>query len=140
MEKILTKEELDKHLEAISKIQEEIRKFTPIVSEELKSLSDSDYMLKVCHNYIEYKIRRAKEGDFLFQCNYFHNQKYFDRINRQKELPFEFVEDKAEVEVNVAGLSKFAINCPRAGNFLCRLRYFIYEDRNEDHRKEIKNL
>ena len=138
MKKILTKEELDKHLEVISKIQKEIRQFIPIVEEELKNLSDSDYMSKVCHNYIEYKVRSAKEGDFLFQCNYFHNQKYFDRVNRQKELPLEFTEDKAEVEVNVAGLSKFAINCPRAGNFLCKLRYFKYEQ--EDYKKEIKSL
>jgi hypothetical protein len=138
MERILTEESLKEHLEAISKIQKEIRQFIPITEGELKNLSDSDYMSKVCHNYIEYKVRSAKEGDFLFQCNYFHNQKYFDRINRQKELPFGFIEDQAEVEINVAGLSKFAINCPRAGNFLCKLRYFKYEQ--EDYKKEIKNL
>lgn len=138
MERIMTKESLKEHLEVITKIQKEIRQFTPIVIEELKNLSDSDYMSKVCHNYIEYKVRSAKEGDLLFQCNYFHNQKYFDRINRQKKLPFGFIEDKAEVEINVAGLSKFAINCPRAGSFLCKLRYFKYEQ--EDYKKEIKNL
>ena len=138
MEKLLTKEELDKHLEAISKIQKEIRQFIPIVEGELKGLSDSDYMSRVCHNYIEYKIRSAKEGDILFQCNYFHNQKYFDRVNRQKELPLGFIEDRAEVEVNVAGLSKFAIMCPRAGSFLCKLRYFKYEQGN--YKEEVKNL
>ena len=62
MERIITKEELNKHLEAIAKIQEEIRKFTPIVREELKSLSDSDYMSKVCNNHIDYQIREAYEG------------------------------------------------------------------------------
>jgi len=138
MERIITKESLNEHLEAITKIQKEIRQFIPIAIEELKNLSDSDYMSKVCHNYIEYKVRVAKEGDLLFQCNYFHNQKYFDRINRQKELPFGFIEDQAEVEINVAGLSKFTINCPRAGSFLCKLRYFKYEQ--EDYKKEIKNL
>jgi hypothetical protein len=137
MERIMTKESLEEHLEIIMKIQKEIRQFIPITEGELKNLSDSDYMSKVCHNYIEYKVRSAKEGDFLFQCNYFHNQKYFDRVNRQKGLPLEFAEDKAEIEVNVAGLSKFAISCPRAGNFLCKLRYFKYD---EDYKKEIKNL
>ena len=135
MEKILTKEELDKHLEAIKKIQEEIRKFTPIVSEELKSFSDSEYMSKVCNSHIDYKIRTAKEGDFLFQCS-FHNKKYFDRVNRKKELPLEFTEDKAEVDVNVAGLSKFIMDCLRAGKFLCKLRYFI-ENEVKQEKEEL---
>jgi len=85
MERIITEEGLNKHLEAIRKIQEEIRKFTPVISEELKSLSDSDYMSKVCNDSIDYKIRDAKEGDFLFQCS-FHKKRYFDRINRLKKF------------------------------------------------------
>ena len=92
MERIITKEELNKHLEAIRKIQEEIRKFTPIVREELKSLSDSDYMSKVCNNHIDYQIRNVKEGDFLFQCSN-SNKRYFDRINRLK-IPAGLIEEK----------------------------------------------
>jgi len=126
MERIVTKEELNKHLEAIAKIQEEIRKFTPIVSEELKSLSDSDYMSKVCNNSIDYKIRNAKEGDFLFQCSLLHNKKYFDRINRLK-MEARLQEEKPGVDVNVAGLSKFIMDCPREGEFLCKLRYFTFD-------------
>jgi len=125
MERIITKEELNKHLEAIRKIQEEIRKFTPIVSEELKSLSDSDYMSKVCNNHIDYQIRNAKEGDFLFQCSN-SNKRYFDRINRLK-IPAGLIEEKAGIEVNVAGLSKFIMDCPREGEFLCKLRYFTFD-------------
>ena len=126
MERIITKEELNKHLEAIRKIQEEIRKFTPIVSEELKSLSDSDYMSKVCNNSIDYKIRSASEGDFLFQCSLLHNKKYFDRINRLK-MEARLQEEKPGVDVNVAGLSKFIMDCPREGEFLCKLRYFTFD-------------
>ena len=126
MERIITKEEFSKHLEAIAKIQEEIRKFTPIVSEELKSLSDSDYISKVCNNSIDYKIRSASEGDFLFQCSLLHNKKYFDKVNRLK-IPPRLIEDKAGVDVNVAGLSKFMIDCPREGEFLCKLRYFTFD-------------
>ena len=126
MERIITKEELNKHLEAIRKIQEEIRKFTPIVSEELKSLSDTDYMSKVCNNHIDYQIREAYEGDFLFQCSLLHNKKYFDRINRLK-IPAGLIEEKAGIEVNVAGLSKFIMDCPREGEFLCKLRYFTFD-------------
>ena len=128
MERIITKEALSKHLEAIAKIQEEIRKFTPIVSEELKSLSDSDYISKVCNNSIDYKIRSASEGDFLFQCSN-SNKRYFDRINRLK-IPSELIEEKPGVEVNVAGLSKFMIDCPREGEFLCKLRYFTFGQNN----------
>ncbi|MCX6087738.1 MAG: hypothetical protein NTV78_01015 [Caldiserica bacterium] len=164
MERIMTKEKLNKHLEAIRKIQEEIRKFTPIVSEELKSLSDSDYMSKVCNNHIDYKIRTAKEGDFLFQCS-FHNKKYFDMVNRKKKLE-EAKElnlmkkstgykglkkaeelamlldsvDKAGVDVNVAGLSKFITDCPHAGEFLCKLRDYTEHVQGEAHKEKVKNL
>jgi len=152
MERIITREGLNKHLEAIRKIQEEIRKFTPVVSEELKSLSDSEYMSKVCNNSIDYKIRTAKEGDFLFQCS-FHNKKYFDRINRLKKFleSKEFKkaeqlqrllesEDKSGVDVNVAGLSKFIMDCPREGEFLCKLRDYIEPVQGEDHKEKVKDL
>ena len=152
MERIITKDELNKHLETIAKIQEEIRKFTPIVSEELKSLSDTDYMSKVCNNHIDYQIRNAKEGDFLFQCS-FHNKKYFDRINRLKKFleskEFKKAEelerlldsvDKAGVDVNVAGLSKFITDCPREGEFLCKLRDYTEPVQGEDHKEKVKDL
>ena len=152
MERIITKEELNKHLEAIRKIQEEIRKFTPVISEELKSLSDSEYMSKVCNSHIDYKIRTAKEGDFLFQCS-FHNKRYFDRINRLKKFleskEFKKAEelerllesvDKAGVDVNVAGLSKFITDCPREGEFLCKLRDYTEPVQGEDHKEKVKDL
>jgi hypothetical protein len=152
MERIITREGLNKHLEAIRKIQEEIRKFTPVVSEELKSLSDSEYMSKVCNNHIDYEIRNAKEGDFLFQCS-FHNKRYFDRVNRKKKLEEskEFKkaeelerllesEDKAGVDVNVAGLSKFIMDCPREGEFLCKLRDYIEPVPSEDYKEKVKDL
>jgi len=152
MERIITEEGLNKHLEAIAKIQEEIRKFTPIVSEELKSFSDSDYMSKVCNNHIDYKIRTAKEGDFLFQCSN-SNKRYFDRINRLKKFleskEFKKAEqlqrlldsvDKAGVDVNVAGLSKFITDCPREGEFLCKLRDYTEPIQGEDHKEKVKDL
>jgi hypothetical protein len=152
MERIITEEGLNKHLKAIRKIQEEIRKFTPVISEELKSLSDSDYMSKVCNNHIDYKIRTAKEGDFLFQCS-FHNKKYFDRVNRKKKLEeakeFKKAEelamlldsvDKAGVDVNVAGLSKFITDCPREGEFLCKLRDYTEPVQGEAHKEKVKDL
>jgi len=138
MERIVTKGEFIKTIETIKKIQEEIRKFTPVISDELKSFSDSDYIAKVCNNSIDYKIRTAKEGDFLFQCS-FHNKRYFDRINRLK-IPAGLIEENAGVEVNVAGLSKFIIDCLRAGEFLCKLRYYIEPVQGEDHKEKVKDL
>ena len=150
MERIVTREGLNKHLEAIRKIQEEIRKFTPVISEELKSLSDNDYMSEVCNNSIDYKITTAKEGDFLFQCS-FHNRRYFDRINllkksadyngvNRQKIPAGLIDDKAGVDVNVAGISKFIIDCPRAGEFLCKLRYYTEPVQGEDHKEKVKDL
>jgi len=151
MERIVTQEEFIKTIEAIKKIQEEIRKFTPVISEELRTLSDSDYMSKVCNNHIDYKIRNAKEGDFLFQCS-FHNKRYFDRINllkrsadykgvNRQKIPPGLIEDKAGVDVNVAGLSKFITDCPHVGEFLCKLRYFTDPARSgEDYKEKVKNL
>jgi len=135
MEKIIDEIEYKKVTESIKKIQEEIRKFTPIVSEELKSLSDSDYISKVCNNSIDYKIRSASEGDFLFQCS-FHNKKYFDRINRLK-IPSELIEEEPGVDVNVAGLSKFIMDCPREGEFLCKLRDYTFDQNN--FKQEVKD-
>jgi hypothetical protein len=139
MERIVTKENFIRAVEAIKKIQEEIRKFTPVIKEELKSLSDSDYMSRVCNNSIDYKIRTAKEGDFLFQCCRLYNKRYFDRINRQK-IPAGLIEEKAGVEVNVAGLSKFITDCPHAGEFLCKLRYYTEPVPSEDHKEKVKDL
>jgi hypothetical protein len=140
MERIVTKGEFIKTTEAIAKIQEEIRKFTPIVSEELRSLSDIDYIQKVCNNSIETKITTAKEGDFLFQCCYFHNKKYFDMINRQKKS-IGLIEDQAGVEVNIAGLSKFITDCPHDGEFLCKLRYFTFhQEEQKDYKEKVKDL
>jgi len=139
MERIITKEGFLKVTEAIKKIQEEIRKFTPVISEELKSLSDSDYMSRVCNNSIDYKIRTALQGDFLFQCCHLYNKRYFDRINRLK-IPAGLIEEKAGVDVNVAGLSKFIMDCPREGEFLCKLRYYTEPVPGEAHKEKVKDL
>jgi len=45
-------------------------------------------------------------------------------------------EEKPGVDVNVAGLSKFIMDCPRAGKFLCKLRYFI-ENEVKQEKEEL---
>jgi hypothetical protein len=38
------------------------------------------------------------------------------------------------VDINVAGLSKFMIDCPHAGEFLCKLRYFSFDQNKPDEK------
>ena len=96
-------------------------------------------MSRVCNNSIDYKIRTALQGDFLFQCCHLYNKRYFDRINRLK-IPAGLIEEKAGVDVNVAGLSKFIMDCPREGEFLCKLRYYTEPVPGEAHKEKVKDL
>jgi len=118
---VITKEELERATQEIQKIQQEIRQFSPIVKADLEHFPEAEYLQKVCNNHIEYKIRQAKEGDFLYQCS-FYNRKYFDAKNHGRIL-----REKPGIDVNVAGLAKFVVDCPHAGEFMCKLRDFKFE-------------
>ena len=118
---VITKEELERATHAIQRIQQEIRQFSPIVKADLENLNEIEYFSRVCNNHIEYKIKQAKEGDFLYQCS-FYNWKYFNAKNHGRIL-----REKPCIDVNVAGLAKFVVDCPHAGNFMCKLRDFKFE-------------
>ena len=118
---VITKEELERATQEIQKIQKEIRQFTPIVKADLENLNEAEYFSRVCNSHIEYKIRQAKEGDFLYQCA-FYNWKYFNAKNHG-----EILGEKPGIDVNVAGLAKFVVDCPHAGEFMCKLRDFKFE-------------
>ena len=119
---VITKEELEQATQEIQRIQQEIRQFTPIVKMDLEHQGEAEYLQKVCNNHIEYKIRQAKEGDFLYQCS-FYNWKYFDVKNKKGKI----LKQNPCVDVNVAGLAKFVVDCPHAGNFMCKLRDFVFK-------------
>ena len=119
---LITKEELERATQEIQKIQKEIRQFSPIVKADLENLDKAEYFSKVCNNHIEYRIRQAKEGDFLYQCS-FYNWKYFDVKNKRGKI----LKQNPCVDVNVAGLAKFVVDCPHAGEFMCKLRDFKFE-------------
>ena len=129
---IITERELEERIEVIQKIQKEIRQFTPIVKADLKHHSEAEFIKKVCNNIIEYRVSKAKEGDFLYQCSYF-NRKYFDAKNSKGRI----LKEKPGIDVNVAGLAKFVVDCPHAGEFMCKLRDFVL---NSSREKDIKNL
>lgn len=133
MEKVVTKDTFLKTVEGIKKITEEIKQFTPIAEGELKSLSASEFVKKVCNGNIAFEIRKrnAKYGDILFQCS-FYNRKYFDITNKQKTI-----EEHPGVEVNVVGISKFIIDCPYAGSSICKLRNFTYP---ESYKEKVRSL
>jgi len=122
---IITKEELERATQEIQRIQQEIRQFSPIVKADLENLDKAEYFSKVCNNHIEYRIKQAKEGDFLYQCA-FYNRKYFNAKNHGRIL-----REKPGIDVNVAGLAKFVVDCPHAGGFMCKLRDFKFEVRKD---------
>ena len=124
---VITKEEVERAIQEIQKIQQEIRQFSPIVKADLENLDEAEYFSRVCNNHIEYRIKQAKEGDFLYQCS-FYNWKYFDAKNHGRIL-----RENPCVDVNVAGLAKFVVDCPHAGEFMCKLRDFVF---NQDKEKE----
>ena len=130
---IITKEEFERTTQAIQKIQKEIREFIPIVKADLEHFSEDEFMHQICNNHIEYKIRQAKEGDFLYQCSYF-NRKYFDAKNSKGKT----LSEKPGIDVNIAGLAKFIIDCPHAEEHICRLKDFTYQEK--DTKGDIKNL
>jgi len=130
---IITERELEERIEVIQKIQKEIRQFTPIVKADLKHQSEAEFVKKVCNNIIEYRVSKAKEGDFLYQCSYLFNKRYFDAKNGKGKT----LKEKPGVDVNVAGLAKFVVDCPHAGEFMCKLRDFVL---NSSRDKDIKNL
>ncbi len=133
----ISQEELKKFNEFARKAQEEIRQFKPLTLEELASLNDFEFIKKVCKSSIDKKLEGAKEGNFLFQCVSLHNKGYFDRVNRQRKLLTED-DNQANIEVNVAGLIKFLIACPRAGSSLCKLKDFIFE--TDDYKQKVKDF
>jgi hypothetical protein len=135
---LISKEELQKFTEFARKAQEEIKQFKPLVIEELESLNDFEFIKNVCKNSIDGKLPGAKEGDFLFQCASYHNRIYFDRVNRNKENALKEAGSEADVEVNVVGLIKFSMACPRAGTDLCKLRDFTYE--TNSYRQKVKDF
>ena len=118
---VITKEELERATQEIQRIQQEIRQFSPIVKADLENLDKAEYFSRVCNNHIEYRIKQAKEGDFLYQCA-FYNRKYFNAKNHGRIL-----KESPGIDVNVAGLAKFVVDCPHAGEFMCKLRDFIFK-------------
>ena len=118
---VITKEELERATQEIQKIQKEIRQFSPIVKADLENLNEVEYFSRVCNSHIEYRIKQAKEGDFLYQCA-LYNRKYFNAKNHGRIL-----KESPGIDVNVAGLAKFVVDCPHAGEFMCKLRDFKFE-------------
>jgi hypothetical protein len=119
MKKLVSEEELQEVKKFAEEMRELIRYFSAVAKEVLKPMSDEEYVKKVCNNSIDDElIKGAKEGDFLFQCEKFHNIKYFTRLNKLQDPG----EEKPGINVNVAGIVKFTMDCPRAGSPICKLK------------------
>ena len=53
--------------------------------------------------------------------------KYFNAKNHGRIL-----KEKPGIDVNVAGLAKFVVDCPHAGEFMCKLRDFTFKQKDEE--------
>lgn len=125
---VISKEELDRIKEVIEQRIREIREFTLLVNFELKSLNEIQFIKKVCKG--EFDFLNAKEGDYLFRCS-ISNKWYFHRLNSGQIKLLNYTKEIPLIEVEVAGLARFAVPCPYAGNRICLLKDFTYEMRKE---------
>ncbi|MGC9100874.1 MAG: hypothetical protein ACP5HC_06420 [Caldisericum sp.] len=119
MKKLVSEEELQEVKKFAEEMRDLIRYFSAVAQEVLKQMPTDVYISKVCDNSIDDElIKGAKEGDFLFQCEKFHNIRYFTRLNRFQNPG----EEKPGINVFVAGVVKFTMDCPRAGSPICKLK------------------
>ena len=133
---IITKEELEMINEVIEKRIREIKDFTPLINFELKSLNEIQFIKKVCKG--EFDFLNAKEGDYLFRCS-ISNKRYFHRLNSGQTELLNNTKEVPLIEVEIAGLARFAVPCPYTGNRICLLKDFTYETRKDAFRGEIKD-
>jgi Asp-tRNA(Asn)/Glu-tRNA(Gln) amidotransferase C subunit len=119
VKKLVSEEELQEVKKFAEEMRELIQYFSTVAKEVLKQMPQDVYVQKVCDNSIDDElIKGAKEGDFLFQCEKFHNIRYFTRLNRFQNPG----EEKPGINVHVAGVVKFTMDCPRAGSSTCKLK------------------
>ncbi|MGC8758264.1 MAG: hypothetical protein ACP5QX_07495 [Caldisericaceae bacterium] len=133
---IISKERLEQHRQMAEKAFEEIRRLTPLITAELASLNNFEFIHKVCEGNAG--IAGAVNGEFLFQCATQHNKLYFDRLNRNKKTSLIEENTQPDIEVNVVGIIRFAMTCPRAGSSICKLRDFTFE--TNDYKQKVKEF
>ena len=125
---LITEEQLQTIKEIAEKRIREIREFTPLLNFELKSLNEIQFIQKVCKG--EFDFINAKEGEYMFRCS-FGNKRYFHRLNSGKKELLDYTKEVHLIEVEIAGLARFEISCPHAGNRICLLRNFSYATKKE---------
>ncbi len=132
---VISKEALERIKEVSAKHRKEIQDFMPIINAELKSLSETQFIQKVCKG-IGHEREDVKEGKTLYQCAYY-NRRYFDKLNSGKRELIKLACDEPLIEVEVKGLAKFAFRCPNAGTRLCRMTDFKFSSNFEEKVKEF---
>jgi hypothetical protein len=81
------------------------------------------------------KLEEAKELNLMKKSTGYKGLKKAEQLQRLLDSV-----DKAGVDVNVAGLSKFIMDCPREGEFLCKLRDYTEPVQGEAHKEKVKDL
>jgi len=148
VERAITRESFMSTMEIIKHITDEIRELKPKAEAILKSMSEREFMSKVCNHTIGVN---DNDAEVSFECAY-HNKKYFDAVNREYRERYYLdsmtgkIErkkiDKPGVNVWFKGRAKFIVDCPFAGSDICKLRYFTFQrdEVPESDRKLRKRL
>ena len=74
----------------------------------LKESEEEDDFALVNNILVELYLRKLRLKQFIKEYN-------------------EILKGKPGIDVNVAGLAKFVVDCPHAGEFMCKLRDFIFK-------------
>lgn len=109
-----------------------------LVKEVLNKMSDKEFWEKVCHNVIADTLDEVPAGTYLFQCAW-SNREIFDERNNPRHYmiakdpatPERKREHRPEVQVNIAGVSRFAMICPYEGTQRCPRRNFMFRTEKE---------
>lgn len=131
---LITEEQLRTTKDIAEKRIREIRGFTSLVNFELKSLNEIQFIQKVCKG--EFDFINAKEGEYMFRCSV-SNKRYFHRLNSGELL--DYTKEVPLIEVEIAGIARFAVPCPYAGNRICLLRNFSYTTKKEAFQGAVKD-
>lgn len=133
---LITEEQLQTIKEIAEQRIREIREFTPLVNFELKSLNEIQFIQKVCKG--EFDFINAKEGEYMFRCSY-GNKRYFHRLNSGKKELLDYTKEVPLIEVEVAGLARFAVPCPHAESHICLLKGFAYTTKKDAFQGAVKD-
>jgi hypothetical protein len=130
-------------MERLAQLSQNIGPLEMLAREELERMDDHTFWTSVCHNVIADSLDEVPEGTHLFQCAWSNREIFNERNNphhyliaKDPGVPMRRVEPKPEIQVNIAGLARFAMACPHEGTERCPRRNFQFATGEEDKKRE----